>query len=46
MGLGAQIFLPILAQKKSVEPEPQQFTLGTNFRSSTDIVSSVNSLFS
>ncbi len=41
---GADIFTYIGA-KESVEPE-QQFTLGTNFRSSTDIVSSVNSLFS
>ena len=41
---GADIFTYIGA-KKAVD-EPQQFTLGTNFRSSSDIVNSVNSLFS
>ncbi|MBQ4858513.1 exodeoxyribonuclease V subunit beta [Pseudoalteromonas sp. MMG007] len=40
---GADIFTYIGA-KEAVQTE-QQFTLGTNFRSSTDIVNSVNSLF-
>jgi len=40
---GADIFTYIGA-KEAVKTE-QQFTLGTNFRSSTDIVTSVNSLF-
>ncbi|MEL0649147.1 exodeoxyribonuclease V subunit beta [Pseudoalteromonas agarivorans] len=40
---GADIFTYIGA-KEAVQIE-QQFTLGTNFRSSTDIVNSVNSLF-
>ncbi|WP_352340106.1 UvrD-helicase domain-containing protein, partial [Psychrobacter sp. 16-MNA-CIBAN-0192] len=41
---GADIFTYIGA-KEAVE-QSQQFTLGTNFRSSSDIVNSVNSLFS
>ena len=40
---GADIFTYIGA-KEAVQTD-QQFTLGTNFRSSTDIVNSVNSLF-
>lgn len=40
---GADIFTYIGA-KEAVQSD-QQFTLGTNFRSSTDIVNSVNSLF-
>lgn len=40
---GADIFTYIGA-KEAVQTE-QQFTLGTNFRSSTDIVNSVNSIF-
>ena len=41
---GADIFTYIGA--KEAVAEHQQFTLGTNFRSSADIVNSVNSLFS
>lgn len=40
---GADIFY--IGAKEAVD-EPQQFTLGTNFRSSSDIVNSINSLFS